>query len=51
VITAANLAAFDWQQNFFFVFSEQLNPAKITRGKDFQDWRWMLVFEVIAQFA
>jgi hypothetical protein len=32
---AANLAAFDWQQNFFFVFSEHLNPGKITRGKDF----------------
>jgi hypothetical protein len=35
VITAANLAAFDLQQNFFFVFSEQLNPVKIARGKDF----------------
>jgi hypothetical protein len=34
---AANLTAFDWQQNFFFVFSEQLNPGKITRGKDFPD--------------
>jgi len=37
VIMAANLTAFDWQQNFFFVFSEQLNPGKITRGKDLPD--------------
>jgi hypothetical protein len=34
MITAANLAAFDLQQNFFFVFSEQINPGKIARGKD-----------------
>jgi len=34
---AANLTAFDWQQNFFFVFSEQLNTGKITPGKDFPD--------------
>jgi hypothetical protein len=51
MITAANLTAFDWQQNFFFVFSQQLNPGKITRGKDFPDWRFMVVFEVIARFA
>jgi len=35
MITAANLAAFDWQQNFFFVFSEQINPGKVTWGKHF----------------
>jgi hypothetical protein len=34
---AANLTAFDWQQNFFFVFSKQLNPRKITPGKDFPE--------------
>jgi len=32
---AANLAAFDWQQNFFFVFSKQLNHGKSTWAKDF----------------
>jgi hypothetical protein len=38
---AANLAAFDWQQNFFFVFSEQLNHRKGTWGKDFL---WCLIY-------
>jgi len=32
---AANLTAFDWQQNFFFVFLEQIKSLEITWGKDF----------------
>jgi len=35
VITAANLAAFDWWQNFFFVFSEQIKSSGNRTGKGF----------------
>jgi hypothetical protein len=48
---AANLTAFDWQQNFFFVFSEQINPPEIASGKGLPDSCFRLVFEVIVQFA
>jgi hypothetical protein len=47
MIMAANLTAFDWQQNFFFVFSEQINPPEIARGKDLPDSLFIVVFEVI----
>lgn len=51
MIMAANLTAFDWQQNFFFVFSEQINPPEIAWGKALPDSCFRLVFEVIVQFA
>jgi hypothetical protein len=35
MITAANLTAFDWQQNFFFVFSEQIKSSGNPMGKGF----------------
>jgi hypothetical protein len=35
MIMAANLTAFDWQQNFFFVFSEQIKSSGNRMGKGF----------------
>jgi hypothetical protein len=35
VITAANLTGFDLQQNFFFVFSEQIKSRGNRMGKGF----------------
>jgi hypothetical protein len=32
---AANLTAFDWQQNFFFVFSEQIKSSGNRMEKGF----------------
>jgi hypothetical protein len=36
MIMAANLTAFDWQQNFFFVFSEQINSSGNRMEKGFR---------------